>query len=109
MADEPKWTKGPLTVRKAAAFSDCGIISEGKYVAGEAFADIRRNGEDSRAEALANATLWAAAPDMYAALATIALWREAGWARAGFIDAAQMREHEDETIRVAIAKARGAA
>lgn len=65
---DAKWTPGPLTVRKAAAYSDCGIISDGMYVVGETFADIRKANENAKHEALANATLWASAPDLYAAL-----------------------------------------
>jgi hypothetical protein len=63
-----KHTPGPLTVHKSVASSDFGIISQGKYVVAETFSDIRRHGEGAAEEALANATLYAAAPEMLDAL-----------------------------------------
>jgi hypothetical protein len=60
-------TKGPWKLRTAAN-GDCGISAEGTGVFVEAFAEIRHSGENAREEALANARLISAAPDLLAAL-----------------------------------------
>jgi hypothetical protein len=69
-------TPGPLVVR-VGANGDVGIIAtgqaaDGKDIGGalvaECFCDIRRAGEGARAEALWNATLFAASLDLVAAL-----------------------------------------
>jgi hypothetical protein len=64
-----KHTPGPLTV-KVAPNGDCAILKfEGKQcIVAECYAAIRNHDEDSREEALANAHLYAAAPDMLGAL-----------------------------------------
>lgn len=71
-----KPTPGPLIVR-VGANGDVGIIATSQTSTGldiggalvaECFADIRRPLEGARAEALANATLFAAARDLLAAL-----------------------------------------
>jgi hypothetical protein len=71
-----KPTPGPLIVR-VGANGDVGIIATSQATAGldiggalvaEVFADIRRPLEGARGEALANATLFAAAHDLLEAL-----------------------------------------
>ncbi len=64
-------TPGPLRALQSRATGDVAVLNkEGSfnYVVAECFADIRRNGEQAREEALANAKLYAAAPDMLAVL-----------------------------------------
>jgi len=69
-------TPGPLVVR-VGANGDVGIISTSQKAAGEdiggslvaeCFAEIRRAGEGARAEALANARLFATSHDLLEAL-----------------------------------------
>jgi hypothetical protein len=62
-------TPSPLTV-KTASNGDCAVIKfdEKQCIVAECYAAIRYHDEDSRDEALANARLYAAAPDMLAAL-----------------------------------------
>lgn len=79
------YTPGPLTVRLGAN-GDVGIIATAQQVVAnddiggalvaECYCEIRRAGEGARAEALANATLYAAAPQM---LAELLLAREYVW------------------------------
>lgn len=66
-------TRGPLKV--LVAFNgDCGLVSQETNSMGrpslvaECYADIRRPGENARAEAIANARLYAEAPAMYEVL-----------------------------------------
>ena len=66
MTDQPKWTPGPWRYTKAAPSGDRGVYADGTGIFAEAFADIRRAGENNATEAEANAHLIAAAPDMYA-------------------------------------------
>jgi hypothetical protein len=58
-----KHTPGPWTF-KTARNGDNGISASGTGVFAEAFADIHHQGEDNFAEALANARLIVAAPDL---------------------------------------------
>lgn len=69
---DPKHTPGPWEF-KTAANGDNGILAEGTGVFAEAFAEIRHGGENARDEALANARLIAAAPDLLAALKALRL------------------------------------
>jgi hypothetical protein len=74
MADA-KHTPGPLTVQRAAGAGregEVGILSDGRYVVAECWADIRYKGEQALDEAMANATLYAAASELLEALQ----WRE---------------------------------
>ena len=57
-------TPGPLTFRVHAGTGDCGVKAPGTSVVAEFFADLRSSGEGARAEAIANATLYCAAPDL---------------------------------------------
>lgn len=63
MANEPKWTPGEWTFKVHAPTGDCGFSTTGTGYFIEAFADIRHEGENARAEAKANAHLIASAPD----------------------------------------------
>lgn len=109
MADEPKWTPGPWRYTKAAPSGDRGIYADGTGIFAEAFADIRRAGENNATEAEANAHLIAAAPDMAEALKAVAdhFGPFAGITING--------KHDPEDVRVidmvqaALGKARGAA
>ena len=58
-----KHTPGPWSFRTARN-GDNGVSASGTGVFAEAFADIRHEGEEARDEALANARLIAAAPDL---------------------------------------------
>lgn len=58
-----KHTKGPFSFRTAAN-GDCGITAPGCVVVAETYADIRRDGEGARDEAIANARLFCAAEEM---------------------------------------------
>lgn len=60
-------TKGPWKFRTAAN-GDCGISAEGTGVFIECFAEIRHSGENALSEALANAALVVALPDLIEAL-----------------------------------------
>ncbi|WP_395055222.1 hypothetical protein [Polaromonas sp.] len=101
-------TPGPLTVR-VGANGDVGIIAPaqqavsahdiGGALVAECFSEIRRAGEGARAEALANATLYAASPELLKAAKAVAFSN-------GF-DAAL--PDKLEALRAAIAKATGAA
>lgn len=71
------YTPGPLTVR-VGANGDVGIIATkqkviadddiGGALVAECYCEIRRAGEGARAEALANATLYATSPELLEAL-----------------------------------------
>ncbi|KKX25331.1 hypothetical protein [Rhizobium sp. LC145] len=63
-----KHTPGPWSFRTDARTGDNGIMADGTGVFVEAFAEIRHSGENARDEALANARLIAAAPDLLQAL-----------------------------------------
>lgn len=58
-----KHTPGPLQVR-IAANGDVAVLNERKDIVAECFADIRHERESARDEALANATLYAAAENL---------------------------------------------
>ncbi len=70
---DTKFTPGPLTVKKAGAMvplhktCDCAIVTENKFIVAECYSNIRRHDEFSADEAMANANLYAASPDLYAA------------------------------------------
>lgn len=78
-----KHTPGPLTVR-VGANGDVGIVAPaqqavsahdiGGALIAECFCEIRRADEGARAEALANATLFAAAEDLLTAATQAARW-----------------------------------
>ena len=56
-------TAGPYFIR-VAANGDCGISAPGTGVFAEMYVDIRRAGEGAKDEALANARLYAASPEL---------------------------------------------
>jgi hypothetical protein len=64
MMSKSKHTPGPWKFRTAAFNGDNGISAYETGVFVEAFADIRYAGENNREEALANARLIAASPDL---------------------------------------------
>lgn len=108
-----KPTPGPLIVR-VGANGDVGIIASSQATAGldiggalvaECFADIRRPIEGARAEALANATLFAASHEMLAALRELIDAEAApGRATGGFVPKPATREHQ-QRVAAAWAKA----
>lgn len=67
MADTA-YTDGRWNFKQDMKSGDCGITAEGTGVFIEAYAEIRHHGENARVEALANARLIAAAPDLLEAL-----------------------------------------
>lgn len=67
---DSKHTKGPWKF-KTAANGDCGVSAEGTGVFIECFAEIRHAGENARDEALANARLVIAIPELLEALREI--------------------------------------
>lgn len=93
MIEQAKHTPGPLGITRSRE-GDVAIVSAGGHIVAECFASIRRADEDARAEAEANARLYAAAPDLLKAC------RQA-------IVALRGREH-DGFLRDAIAHATGA-
>ena len=103
---DTKFTPGPWSCTKAAPSGDRGIYAAGTGIFAEAYADIRRAGENNAAEAEANAHLIAAAPDLYAALLVAELASE---------ELCQGQDPANEcwvtlaTIRSALAKAQGEA
>lgn len=65
-------TPGPLRVARAKnGGGDYAVIDADKNVVAEFYEDIREQGECAREEAKANATLYAAAPDLLEALVAI--------------------------------------
>lgn len=99
-----KPTPGPLIVR-VGANGDVGIIATSQAVEGadqiggalvaECFAEIRRAGEGARAEALANATLFASArPLLDAVQELIAAEAAEGRAMGGFVNKPATRAHQ---------------
>lgn len=63
-----KHTPGPWMFRTDAGTGECGINADGTGIFAETYSDIRRAGEFARNEALQNARLIAAAPEMLEAL-----------------------------------------
>lgn len=60
-----KYTRGPLRAKRSTnGTGDAGVLDAANHVIAEAFAAIRRYDERAEEEALANATLYAAAPDL---------------------------------------------
>lgn len=107
-------TPGPLTIR-VGANGDVGIIAPGVadsphniggVLVAECFADIRRADEGANAEALANATLFAAAPDLLIALAKIVKYADSEPDGGTTVE---MHRANVERARAAIAKAAGSA
>jgi hypothetical protein len=71
MTDQPKWTKGPWPIKPTGDFKrivigDGLVDGPGGYEVAEVYSD-----DCDRDEAMANAHLIAAAPDLYAALEAI--------------------------------------
>ena len=71
MTDQPKWTKGPWPIKPTGDFKrivigDGLVDGPGGYEVAEVYSD-----DCDRDEAMANAHLIAAAPDLYAALELI--------------------------------------
>lgn len=62
-----QFTPGPWTFKTDPITGDSGLRAHGTGVFVEAFADIRHAGEMARGEAIANARLISAAPDLLAA------------------------------------------
>ena len=76
---ETKFTRGPLEVRKQevvlgddGSCPDYGIIADGRYVIAEVFGYVGAGPQDPRVgTAVADAHLYAAAPDLYEACAAV--------------------------------------
>lgn len=97
-----KHTPGPLVV-KSADNGDVAVRTQAeRYIVAECFADIRHPSEEAREEALANATLYAAAPDLLNAARAAADCIDELWPRQARVEVVQLLE-------AAIAKATGAA
>ena len=97
MTDQPKWTKGPWPIKPTGDFKrivigDGLVDGPGGYEVAEVYSD-----DCDRDEALANAHLIAAAPDLYAALDGLL----------GLLDAGSLYEPQAYAARAALAKARG--
>ena len=105
MTDQPKWTKGPWPIKPTGDFKrivigDGLVDGPGGYEVAEVYSD-----DCDRDEAMANAHLIAAAPDLYAALDNL----ETAATGAG-VPHQQERKLLHECItaaRAALAKARG--
>lgn len=62
---QAKYTPGPLRVKRSTnGTGDAGVLDATGCVVAEAFAAIRRHDERAEEEAFANATLYAAAPEL---------------------------------------------
>ncbi len=104
------YTPGPLTVR-VGNNGDVGIIATAQSVVAsddiggalvaECYCEIRRAGEGARAEAIANATLFAASHEMLELLQT--------WTGDGALQTFEDRERFRKAARAVMAKATGAA
>ena len=95
MTDQPKWTKGPWPIKPTGDFKrivigDGLVDGPGGYEVAEVYSD-----DCDRDEAMANAHLIAAAPDLYAALEMAQLWLS--------VDG----RFDMQGINAALAKARG--
>lgn len=78
---ETRFTRGPLEVRKQVmgegSSPDYGIIADGRYVIAEVFGYVGAGPENPRVgTAVADAHLYAAAPDLYEACAAVLASRE---------------------------------
>ena len=102
MTDQPKWTKGPWPIKPTGDFKrivigDGLVDGPGGYEVAEVYSD-----DCDRDEAMANAHLIAAAPDLYAALE---------WAAQNAEESEAGRDSEWyanlERCNAALAKARG--
>ena len=99
MTDQPKWTKGPWPIKPTGDFKrivigDGLVDGPGGYEVAEVYSD-----DCDRYEAMANAHLIAAAPDLYAALDGLL----------GLLDSGSLYEPQAYAARAALAKARGQA
>ena len=99
MTDQPKWTKGPWPIKPTGDFKrivigDGLVDGPGGYEVAEVYSD-----DCDRDEAMANAHLIAAAPDLYAALDGLL----------GLLDAGSLYEPQAYAARAALTKARGQA
>lgn len=109
MADA-KHTPGPLTVQRAAGAGregEVGILDEQRNLIAECWADIRRKGEQSLDEAMANAVLFAHAPELVKVLQALVdcdLAYESGFVVRGLI-----RAQDVQAARDALRRATGAA
>ena len=97
MTDQPKWTKGPWPIKTTGDFKrivigDGLVDGPGGYEVAEVYSD-----DCDRDEAMANAHLIAAAPDMAEALDGLL----------GLLDAGSLYEPQAYAARTALAKARG--
>ena len=103
---DSKYTPGKWKF-KTAANGDCGISAEGTGVFIECFAEIRHAGENARSEALANAKLVVAIPDLLSALLECEAYfdnrADADCDQDGFIPNEEMKLLSE--VREAIAKA----
>ena len=115
MTDQPKWTKGPWPIKPTGDFKrivigDGLVDGPGGYEVAEVYSD-----DCDRDEAMANAHLIAAAPDLYAALDDLlAAYAEpdqqicCGGHGCG-CRGASVRDLAEHRARAALAKARGQA
>ena len=106
----PKFTAGPLRLGNEADADRVAIISDevgtGYFgvvgIAIERVSHPLHGGEVSRKTAIANATLWAAAPEMYAACKAALACPELNWQEMDDVSRGAV-----ESLRAAIAKAEG--
>ena len=102
MSDQPKWTQGPWPIKPTGDFKrivigDGLVDGPGGYEVAEVYSD-----DCDRDEAMANAHLIAAAPDLYAALEELA----------DLMDAVRAGDYTPDSFtcqpaQIALAKARG--
>lgn len=64
-------TPGPLSAVRATQGGDYAVKDRDNNIVAECFEDIREQGESAIEEAKANATLYAAAPELLEALTTL--------------------------------------
>ena len=101
-------TPGPWTFKTDDRTGDNGIMAPGTGVFAEAYAEIRRSGENARAEALDNARLITAAPDLLETLQAElqSLLEDLGTAESSAVEGLMARITRIETV---IDKAEGRA
>lgn len=111
-----KHTAGPLSVMRAngsEAEGEVGILDDHRHIVAECWADIRHEGEQALDEAMANAILFAAAPDLLKAMQSSIELADRNMAKSHANGVMVKRSPEAQAVYdqcvAAIAKATGAA